>query len=215
MRHARLGRGFTLIETLVALSLLGLIATMLVSATRLGLDLSQRGNSKADRIRTERMEFEFLRGQLQAALPFHYWTEEAGRRQEHVAFDASEKRIRFVSRNGITDGTGNLPRWVELREEQAGSQSRLVLEERRILPPLNQPSDSSSARAEFVGCADIHLEFLRLTQDGPQWNGAWDPSLSLPLPAAVRLVCRAKKPSVMFLISLDYAEAARQGLKFQ
>ena len=49
-------RGFTLVEVLVALTLFGLIATMVAAGTRLGLDLSARGNANADAFRKEYLQ---------------------------------------------------------------------------------------------------------------------------------------------------------------
>src|SRR6476620_843070 len=66
--------GFTLIEVLVALTLLGLIATMVVAGTRLGLDMSARGTANTDTLRTEQLQRSLLRSQLRGALPFRYWT---------------------------------------------------------------------------------------------------------------------------------------------
>ena len=63
-------QGFTLIEVLVALTLLGLIATMVVAGTRLGLDLSTRGNEKTDALRMEYLKRDILRSQVRGALPF-------------------------------------------------------------------------------------------------------------------------------------------------
>src|SRR5437667_1873633 len=102
-------RGFTLIEVMVALTLLGVIATLLASGTRLGLDVSARGSAKAETMRTEHMQWALLRGQLQGALPFRYWTATEDKRIQHVAFDGTPDRIRFVSRNGLLDGPDNLP----------------------------------------------------------------------------------------------------------
>src|SRR4051794_22638003 len=108
-------RGFTLIEVMVALTLLGLIATLLVSGTRLTLDLSARGNMKAESLRMIQVGHRLLRSQLEGALPFRYWKQEGNNRVEHLAFEGDESRIRLVTRSGISDGPGSLPRWVEIR----------------------------------------------------------------------------------------------------
>src|SRR4030095_7373221 len=114
--HMRQNRGFTLVELMVALTLLGLIATLLASGTRIALDTSGRGNRKAEELRTGHIERELLRSQMQGALPFRYWTQEE-KRIDHVAFEGEPDRIRFVSRDGILDGPDSLPRWVDLHRQ--------------------------------------------------------------------------------------------------
>jgi prepilin-type N-terminal cleavage/methylation domain-containing protein len=208
-------RGFTLIEVMVALTLLGLVATLLTSGTRLGLDISSRANTRTDAIRTEQIERRLIRGQLQGALPFRYWTETEDKRVEHVAFEGEVEGIRFVSRNGVSDGPNNLPRWVELRKATTGDRSTLVVEERRILSPNNEPSDSTITRAEMT-CPDARFEYLDKTGETPQWLSSWTGSdRKAPLPFAIRVECKVPGNPSKLLIPLDYAESARQGLWFQ
>jgi general secretion pathway protein J len=208
--------GFTLIEVMVALTLLGLIATLLASGTRLSLDISARGNSRAEEVRTKHLERGLLRSQLQGALPFHYWTETENKRVEHVAFEGEPDRIRFVSRDGITHGPGSLPRWVDLRsQEMPGGASKLVVEEQRILSPDNEPGDTIEARAEILTCNGVHFDYLDTTGEQPQWLPAWTGTeRKAPLPFAVRIQCKAADAANL-LIPLDYAEPARQGMVLQ
>jgi general secretion pathway protein J len=210
-------RGFTLIEVMVALTLLGVIATLVASGTRLTLDLSARGNASAEKIRNEQIERRLLTSQLQEAIPLHYWTEVENKRVDHVAFDGEPDRIRFVSRHGISDGPGSLPRWVHLQPQkiQDGS-TRLVLEEHRILPPSNEPSENVTARAEVLNCTTFRFEYLDTTGEKPQWTASWiGTERKAPLPFAVRIQCKGMANTVKFLIPLDYAASARQGLSFQ
>src|SRR5436190_7802527 len=80
-------RGFTLIEVMVALTLLALVAGLLASGTRLSLDVSERGNARAETRRTEKVELDVFRAQLAGTLPYHHWTRLDGRRTEFVAFE--------------------------------------------------------------------------------------------------------------------------------
>jgi general secretion pathway protein J len=205
-------RGFTLIEVMVALTLLGLVATLLTSGTRLGLDISSRANTRTDAIRMEQIERRLIRGQLQGALPYHYWTETEVKRVEHIAFEGMVDGIRFVTRNSLADGPNNLPRWVELRKV---TDSALVIEERRILSPDNQPSESTINRAE-VPCPDARFEYLDKTGEKPQWLPSWTGSeRRAPLPFAIRVECKVAGNFSRVLIPLDYAESARMNLWFQ
>ena len=210
-------RGFTLVEVLVALTLFGLIATMVAAGTRLGLDLSARGNANADAFRKEYLQRSLLRSQLRGALPFRYWTRENNVSIEHFAFDGRSDRVRFISRYGLMDGPDSLPRWVEIGPAaDADSQGPLIVEEHRILPPDNQPETTSVARIEIPNCAEVRFEYLDRAGEMPAWISSWDPvARKLPLPSAVRMECKTQRNAMRLVIPLDYAESARQGLSFQ
>jgi prepilin-type N-terminal cleavage/methylation domain-containing protein len=210
-------RGFTLIEVMVALTLLGLVATLLTSGTRLGLDVSARTNARADAVRTEQIERRLIHGQLLGALPYRYWTETEGKRIEHIAFEGEMDGVRFVSRNGMSDGPDNLPRWVELRRKATTDPlAPLVIEERQVLSPNNQPGESTIARAEMLTCPNARFEYLGKTGEKPEWLSSWTgPDRKAPLPFAIRIECKVPGNPVRLLIPLDYAESARLNLLFQ
>jgi prepilin-type N-terminal cleavage/methylation domain-containing protein len=211
--------GFTLVEVMVALVLLGLIATLVASGTRLTLDLSARGNSRADAIRRKQIVRDVVRRQLQGALPFRYWTRSENTRTERIAFEGAADGVRFVSRNGISDGPNALPRWVELRRQNDGGQSVLVVEEHRIIPPDNQPDPIATTTAEIAKCAESGFEYLEVSTDSVRWVSAWSFSQSFsqgkpPLPAAVRIRCdSAGGERSTLLVTLDYGESALRGLR--
>ena len=210
-------RGFTLIEVMVALTLLGLVATLVTSGTRLGLDISSRANTKTDAVRTAQIERRLIREQLQGALPYRYWTDTEDKRVEHIAFEGESEGIRFVSRHGMQDGPNHLPRWVEFRRNTTANQTApLVIEEHRIFSPDNQPSEATTARAELQTCPGARFEYLDKTGEKPQWLSSWTGTdRKAPLPFAVRVECRVSGEPVRLLIPLDYAESARLNLWFQ
>jgi prepilin-type N-terminal cleavage/methylation domain-containing protein len=212
-------RGITLIELMVALTLFGLIAVLVSSATRLSLDASSRGEAKAATLRNDQTLHTLVRNQLQGALPYRYWTTEADeRRIEHLGFEGEPNRLRFISRDGITDGPDSLPRWIDLRssETAADRSSKLIIEEHRILSRDNQPGDAAIARAELSNCAEPKFEYLDTTGETPVWLPSWTGlERRAPLPMAVRLHCKESTNSVQVLVPLDYAEQARQGMRLQ
>ena len=209
-------RGFSLIEVMVALTILGLIAAVLTAGTRLGIGISSKASAAAEKIRTDQIGRTLLRNQLQGALPFHYSTQVQDNRVQALAFEGTADRIRFVSRMGLNDGPDSLPRWVDLyREKGLNGESKLIVEERRILPPDNQPSETTSARAQILTCTDVGMEYLDTTGQKPQWQQAWSGLTRGALPDAVRIVYRTEKETLRLLIPLDYAESARQGMWLQ
>jgi len=202
---------------MVALTLLAVVAGLLASGTRLSIDVSSRGEARAESRRTERIELNLLRAQLAGALPYHYWSRVEGRKTEFIAFEGASDHIRFVSRDGILDGPGSLPRWVQIRQEvKENGQSKFVLEEHRILSPDNLADSSPSAQTEISRCTDIRFEYLDTADQKPQWRTSWTPSaMASPLPGAVRIECKMAQSSLKVLVPLDYSESAAQGMWFQ
>jgi prepilin-type N-terminal cleavage/methylation domain-containing protein len=210
-------RGFSLIEVMVAITLLGVIATLVSSGMRLGLDISTRGDSRAERRRAEQTERRMLHSQLQGALPYRYWTEREGKPVEHVAFEGEERKLRFVSRFGIRDGPDSLPRWIQLESRGTPpADGKLVLEERRILSPDNAASADIGAQAEISFCDDVRFEYLDGADERPAWVSSWTGTeRTSPLPLAVRLECKVRGTLIRSLIPLDYAASAVQGMAVQ
>jgi prepilin-type N-terminal cleavage/methylation domain-containing protein len=206
--------GFTLIELLVALTLLGLIATMVTEGTRLSLDISSRGQKKADAMRQEHLQHSLLQSQLQGALPYHYWTQVDGNRLEQIAFEGGTDHLRFVSRYGIVDGPDGLPRWIDVHKQSgAGTANTILVEEYKIFSPDNQPGDVI-ARAEILNCSGIRFDYLDMTEEVPKWVSGWGGSnRAAPLPSAVRIACG--QPPAYLLVRLDYTESAAQGMWLQ
>jgi prepilin-type N-terminal cleavage/methylation domain-containing protein len=209
--------GFTLVEVLVALTLLGLIATMVVAGTRLGLDLAARGNANTDALRIEYLQRNLLRSQVRGSLPFLYWTRENNVRMEHSAFEGRSDSVRFVSRYGLKDGPDSLPRWVDIRPaSDADPHGAIIVEEHRILPPDNQPETTAAARIEILNCAEVRFEYLDRSGETPAWISTWDAAArKSPLPSALRMECKTPREPMRMMIPLDYYDSGRQGLSFQ
>jgi prepilin-type N-terminal cleavage/methylation domain-containing protein len=209
--------GFTLIEVLVALTLLGLIATMLVAGTRLGLDISAHGSKRAEDVRMRDVKRDILRRQLQGALPYRYWAREENKQISHTAFEGGTDRLRFISRYGVVDGPNSLPRWIDLHQERSASgENKLMIEERYILPPDNQPGQAATVHADLGDCEEPNFQYLDISADKPQWTSTWnDVDAKAPLPSAVRIECKGSQGLQQLLVVLDYAESGRQGLVFQ
>lgn len=207
--------GFTLIEVLVSLALLGLIGGIVLGGTRLAIDISVRGNAKTEALRLKGTELRILHDQLQGALPYRYWIRNDTNRTEQAAFEGTAEGLRFVSRFGLVDGPDSLPRWVSIVSAAGSAGRQMVIEEHPLVPPDNQPGETSVTRA-VLNCADFRFEYLDTAGKIPQWYPAWNfEERKVPLPSAVRVQCRTREDVGRLLIPLDYAESARQGLRFE
>ncbi len=94
MARARHGQaGFTLIEMLVAMTLLGLIVAVLAGALQGGLAGSERVDTQAERLNELRLAQAFIRRHVEAARPVS-WTHD---RRAVVAFEGRAEALDFVA----------------------------------------------------------------------------------------------------------------------
>jgi general secretion pathway protein J len=92
-------RGFTLLELLVAITLLGILMAALLGGLRLGARVWETGEERLDAVARVQVVQDFLRQRLTEALPFEVAVlAESGRSQ--FAFDGATDEMRFA---------GNLP----------------------------------------------------------------------------------------------------------
>ena len=131
-----------------------------------------------------------------------------------LAFEGTADQVRFVSRTGFGAGPFAPARWVTW---SVASSDGLRIEERDMLAP-----DNAAAAVPVWGGTipdlDLRFQYLRPVrgQERPVWLDQWQAAAERYfLPTAVRLVGRAGEDPIRVLISLDYAEAGREGLVLQ
>jgi hypothetical protein len=94
--------------------------------------------------------------------------------------------------------------------------NELVVEEHRILSPDNDPGETITPQTGMLSCTGLRFEYLDTTGEKPQWLPTWTgPERKAALPFAIRFQCKTSDESLRFLIPLDYAESARQGMLLQ
>jgi len=120
--------GFTLLELLVAMTLLGMIATVAFGALRMGNRSWQAGLEQARRTEELRSLPAFLHRHLSQALPVE-WLD--GKRSR-VAFDGGSDRLNFIAPAPQRRGAGLYE--FSLRLEDAPDGKRLALYYRVYLP---------------------------------------------------------------------------------
>ena len=108
MRHSLLATrhgGFTLLELVVAITLMGLVLVVLYSGLRLGLNGWDSGERRAEATNRLRLAHEFLRRQLTQSLTLYQINEN---RERRVVFTGQAEGIEFVAPMLAQLGQGGL-----------------------------------------------------------------------------------------------------------
>lgn len=99
--------GFTLLELVIAITLMSLVLIMLYSGLRLGLNSSESGEQRAEATDQLRLIHEFLRRQLAQSMTVY---QANAQNEQIVVFSGSANRIEFVAPMLAQLGQGGLYR---------------------------------------------------------------------------------------------------------
>src|SRR5512139_1278264 len=87
--------GFTLIEVVITLTILGFICLIIFGAFRLGLSAWERGESVKDEYQEARIVSQLITQQVKSAVPFKIKSQQA--EGDYLAFEGDVHSLRFVS----------------------------------------------------------------------------------------------------------------------
>lgn len=170
LRYSLNGRqaGFTLLELVVAITLMGLVLVVLYSGLRLGLNGWDSGERRAEATNRLRLAQEFLRRQLMQSLTVYEINEE---QQRAVAFSGQPDRIEFVTPMLAQLGQGGLYR---VRVEI--SDNRLWI---RWRPYLSDNSGSGKDKESVLleGVTGVEWAYFGVERnydtEPPRWRSEW------------------------------------------
>ncbi len=182
-------RGFTLIEMLVGLTLLGLMTLALFSALRVGLDSWDRSEVKAQQVVDLRIVEGVMRREVAKAFPLRIGTPADNK----IAFEGEAGRVRFVGALPANLAPGGLS-LVSLEsgpgEDVSGKgmqTHRLVL---RHIQIANDTKDFSAVEGTdadetvlLTGLGEIEFDYFGRENDqtDPAWRKDWTIATRVPL----------------------------------
>ena len=208
-------RGFSLIEVVVAMTIMTLLSVVVLSAVRNSTTIWEKTSGHIEGLHRSRITFDVLRDQIRGAMPLFQTVKDGDRTINSVSFDGDRNHVRFVSRSSFKDGPNTFARWIELQWlVNANGHGELNVEERRILPPGNLPESNVYWRGSLLPADSCSFDFLK-PGAGSQ-PAAWIPSWHSPanpfLPRAVRVACTSRAKNFAFIVPLDFAESSSAGL---
>jgi general secretion pathway protein J len=180
--------GFTLLEVLIAVSLLALLITLAVGTLRTAVRSVRSGEALIQRTDRMRVAQEFLRRQLSHAMPLPFERlEDSG---ENRVFVAERDSLRFVApMPGYLSRGGPHVQWLTLQSGPDGMQLEFDHSQLNGYDPDNPKGNSKREPVVLLeGFRDARFEYRALDEQGElsDWDANWDDPQQLPL--MVRLV---------------------------
>jgi len=189
--------GFTLIEVMVTLTVLGFILLIIFGAFRLGLSAWNRGESTKEEYQRVRIISQLISRQIKSVVPFKIKTQKA--EGNYLAFEGKAHSLKFVSAFAMRakQNEGFVYAIYEFKEggEEGG---RLVLYEQRA---LNRDFFADEPREDLgvsilEGISNVRFEYYR--EEDPQnkkpeeWVEEWNAKDEKELPKALRMIITQK-----------------------
>lgn len=186
MSTARTSDGFTLVELLVAITLLGLLMSALFGGLQLGARAWETGQTRVEASSRLQVVQQFIRTRLEEAVPV-FLTDRRG--DERVAFRGQPDQVSFVGTLPEVAG-GGLHQFTLGLSEDDGEGHNLSLAWRRFMVDeegVLVPGPVAGRRNLMTGIAGLSFAYYGFTADdgAPAWHESWgEPDL---MPTLVRL----------------------------
>lgn len=196
--------GFTLIELLIALTLFGILTTMLFMGLRIGIRSAETVTATIDKSSTLPILHDFLRAQLAAARPVL----RDGPGQETIRFDGRPDGVDFVGTPPDALSAGGLQRFaIELVKDADGR--RIILRrglyqgkqsqfEEPYAEPLELLADVASFQINYFGTGAGARR--------PQWQDTWREMTHLPSLIRVRITLADGHPLPDLIVAVRLSD---------
>ncbi len=188
--------GFTLIEVVITMTVLGFIILIIMGAFRLGLSAWERGERMREDFQIERASLQMISRQLRSMVPYKIKTQKA--EGDYLAFEGKEGSMKFVSALSLRAQRpeGFIFVFYEFKQSQKGG-SLLVYEQKVVNTDFFEERFSEEKGISLMeGISDVRFEYFReADEEGTrpeEWVNNWDAREEKQLPRAIRITVRNK-----------------------
>ncbi len=189
--------GFTLMEVLVTLTILGWIVVILFGAFRLSLSAWDRGETIKEEYQKVRVLSELLSRQIRSAFPYRVQTEKA--EGDYLAFEGKSQALKFVSSLPMKRNRSEGFVCTFYQFEENGEGGRLVFYEQRVLRQGFFEEELKREKADVLmeGISRLSFEYYQEEDSSKnqreEWLKEWDGKERKELPKAIKLNLSLKK----------------------
>lgn len=186
-------KGFTLIEVVVALMILGLILLIILGAFRLGVSAWEKGESVKEDYQKVRIISHLISQQIKSAFPYKIKAQKA--EGDYLAFEGKLHSLRFVSALPIRAQQPEGFVYATYKFKEGGKEGgRLILYEQRVLNKdfFEEELKEESGVTLLEGVSDVRLEYYQ--EEDPTknrdegWVEEWNAKEEKQLPKALKMV---------------------------
>ena len=190
--------GFTFVEVMITLTILGFILVMISGTLRLGISSWERGESTRDEYQEVRIISQLISQQIKSAVPYKIKTEQA--EGNYLAFEGKAQRVKFVSTLPIKGRHSGGWVYATYEFKEGGSEGgELVLYEQRVLNKnfFEEDPQEESAVPLLKRVSSVRFEYYR-EEDSEKnqtggWVEEWNAKEEKELPRMVRMTILQKK----------------------
>ncbi len=182
----RAERGFTLIELVLALSIVAVMLTILFGGLRVGLRAWQRGEQRAETLQHARSMTHLIEEALGGIYPFRAKIDQNSPLQ--IVFQGKAERMSFVTVSPPMPFAAPIAFTAVTLSMDQGATPGLAIREKAL--PNFDPFEELTPSLVDPSITAIRFRYLRDTESGT-WEENWDAAEELALPQAVEVTLTA------------------------
>jgi prepilin-type N-terminal cleavage/methylation domain-containing protein len=194
----KFSRGFTLVEVIVTMTILGFLLLVVYGVFSMGRSAWERGDLIREKYQKSRILSQLISRQVKSAVPFKVKTEKA--EGDYLAFEGTARSLKFVSALSLkTTRPEGLVYAVYEYQEGDGDGGKLVVYEQRALTKnfMEEKPKEESAIPLLEEVASVKFEYYReedpnRNQDAA-WVEEWNAKEEKQLPRALRITITPRK----------------------
>ena len=175
-------RGFTLVEVVIALTIVATLLVVMFGGLRVGLAAWQRGDERAEVLDRARSLTQIVTRTLGAAHP--YMTSRQGGEAPRLLFEGAPDRVAFVTSAPPFPTAAPIAFTAVTLSQDAGPVPGLAVRQKPL--PNQEPFDRGLQPALVDGTiSDVRFRYLRELDRA--WTETWDTAQEKALPLAVEI----------------------------
>jgi general secretion pathway protein J len=190
-------KGFTLLELLISLSIVGLILVIVFGSLRIGARAWEKGEKDLEANQRQRIVLELVRRQI-VSLSVREMKDEQLKR---YFLRGDSRSMEFISRVALlpTNRAGMVHVRYLIEKDRDGRGQRFLFYEKGIILAEKGIDEKDLRKDQFVelvtGIRAMSFEYLKggSGEELPQWEDEWDPEKEKGFPIAVKIIFREKR----------------------
>ena len=185
-------KGFTLLELLISLTILGVIVVIIFGAFRIGVRAWEKGEKDVETRQRQRIVLDLIKRQLASIC----LSEVKDASQQPLLLKGDNKSLEFVSHIPMVPGNqfGTVYVKYVVKSEDGGEMERLTFWEKNIVL-LNKETNMNDLHEDdffelFPGVQSIAFEYLkgRTDEEISEWQQTWDQAIDEGFPLAIKVI---------------------------